>query len=70
VMAMGAVAGIGFTMSLFMAGLAYPASDLQDQARVGILAGSLVAAAVGTLVLRGSLPPRPIPGGVAGKEER
>jgi Na+:H+ antiporter, NhaA family len=70
VMAMGAVAGIGFTMSLFIAGLAYPAPDLQDQARVGILAGSLVAAAVGTLVLRGSLPPRATPGGVAGKEER
>ena len=37
-----AVAGIGFTMSLCIAGLGYPAPDLQDQARVGILAGSLV----------------------------
>jgi Aldo/keto reductase family/Na+/H+ antiporter 1 len=52
---------IGFTMSLFIAGLAYAAPDLQDQARVGNLAGSLVAAAVGTLVLRGSLPPRATP---------
>jgi NhaA family Na+:H+ antiporter len=69
-MAVAAVAGIGFTMSLFMAGLAYPVSDLQDHARVGILAGSLLSAGVGTLVLRGSLPPRPIPGGVLGKEGR
>jgi Na+/H+ antiporter NhaA len=65
-----AVAGIGFTMSLFIAGLAYPASELQDQGRVGILAGSLLAAALGTLVLRGSLPRRAIPGGIPGKEDR
>jgi NhaA family Na+:H+ antiporter len=51
-----AVAGIGFTMSLFIADLAHPAPDLQDQARIGILAGSLLAAAVGTLLLHGSLP--------------
>ena len=66
---MAAVAGIGFTMSLFIAGLAYPAPDLQDQARVGILAGSLLAAAVGALLLHGSLPrpayPRPCPEGAA-----
>ena len=59
--AVAAVAGIGFTMSLFIAGLGYPVPDLQDQARVGILAGSLVAAVVSTLVLRGSLPPRATP---------
>jgi NhaA family Na+:H+ antiporter len=70
VAAVAAVAGIGFTMSLFIAGLAYPAPELQDQARIGILAGSLLAAAVGTLLLHGSLPPRAIPGGVPGKEDR
>jgi Na+/H+ antiporter NhaA len=70
VVAVAAVAGIGFTMSLFIAGLAYPASELQDQGRVGILAGSLLAAALGTLVLRGSLPRRAIPGGIPGKEDR
>jgi NhaA family Na+:H+ antiporter len=68
--AVAAVAGIGFTMSLFIAGLAYPDPTLQDQARVGILAGSLVAAAIGTLVLRGSLPPRATPDSVPGKESR
>jgi NhaA family Na+:H+ antiporter len=62
-----AVAGIGFTMSLFIAGLAHPAPDLQDQARIGILAGSLLAAAVGTLLLHGSLP-RPAPRGRVRKE--
>jgi Na+:H+ antiporter, NhaA family len=56
VAAVAAVAGIGFTMSLFIAGLAHPAPDLQDQARIGILAGSLLAAAVGALLLHGSLP--------------
>jgi NhaA family Na+:H+ antiporter len=68
--AVAAVAGIGFTMSLFIAGLAYPDPAVQDQARMGILAGSLVAAGVGAVVLHGSLPPRATPGGVPGKEGR
>ena len=39
-----AVAGIGFTVALFIAGLAFPGHpELLDQAKVGILAGSLVA---------------------------
>ena len=61
------MAGIGFTMSLFIAGLASPAPDLQDQSRIGILAGSLLAAAVGTLLLHGSLP-RPASRGRVRKE--
>jgi NhaA family Na+:H+ antiporter len=56
VVAVAGVAGIGFTVSLFIAGLAYPDPSLQDQARVGILAGSLLAAAVGALLLHGALP--------------
>jgi NhaA family Na+:H+ antiporter len=64
--AVAAVAGIGFTVSLFIAGLAYPVPELQDQARVGILAGSVLAAAIGALLLHASLP-RP-PGGVLGRE--
>ncbi len=61
VRAVAAVAGVGFTVSLFIAGLAYPDEALQDQARVGILAGSLLAAAIGALLLYGAraAPARP-----------
>jgi Na+:H+ antiporter, NhaA family len=47
------VGGIGFTVALFIAGLAYPgAPRLLDEAKVGILAGSIVSGLVGALVLR------------------
>ncbi len=47
-----AVAGIGFTVSLFVAGLAFPeAPALEAPAKIGILAASLVAAVVGSVVL-------------------
>jgi len=42
--------GIGFTMSLFIAGLAYDHAIL-NSAKLGILAGSTVSAAVGLLML-------------------
>lgn len=48
----GAVAGIGFTVSLFIAGLSFPdAPSLTEEAKIGILAASLVAALVGTALL-------------------
>jgi NhaA family Na+:H+ antiporter len=47
------VAGIGFTVALFIAGLAFPAdAELLDQAKVGILAGSLVSGIAGAILLR------------------
>ncbi len=39
--------GIGFTMSLFVSGLAFPSSPLIAQAKVGIVAASLMAGLVG-----------------------
>jgi Na+/H+ antiporter NhaA len=44
--------GIGFTISLFVTELAFTDEALKSQAKIGILAGSLVAAVLGTLVLR------------------
>ena len=65
------MAGIGFTVALFIAGLAYPTTPaLQNQARVGILAGSMLAAALGALLLHCSLPRPATPGGVLGREGR
>lgn len=50
--------GIGFTMSLFIAGLAFDGagSEYIVQTRLGILSGSLAAALVGYALLRASLP--------------
>jgi Na+:H+ antiporter, NhaA family len=46
------VAGIGFTVALFVASLAYPTAEVLDQAKLGILVGSFVAALGGYAVLR------------------
>ncbi len=51
----GLLAGIGFTMSLFISDLAFPGDRLVDEAKMGILAASLVAGAAGYIVLRFSL---------------
>jgi NhaA family Na+:H+ antiporter len=49
----GAVlAGIGFTISLFVAGLAFDDPVTLTHAKVGILLGSLVSAALGSVLLR------------------
>jgi NhaA family Na+:H+ antiporter len=45
--------GIGFTMSLFIGGLAFPGDALLvEEAKIGILTGSLIAALAGFAVLR------------------
>ena len=45
--------GIGFTMSLFIAGLAFPGSpELLDSAKVGILVASILAGLTGWILLR------------------
>jgi NhaA family Na+:H+ antiporter len=47
----GFVAGIGFTMSLFIGALAFGEGPIQDQVRLGVLVGSTLAACLGALVL-------------------
>ncbi|WP_422125384.1 Na+/H+ antiporter NhaA [Sphingobium arseniciresistens] len=51
--------GIGFTMSLFIGGLAFPGSpELVEEAKIGILMGSVVSALSGFAVLRFAPPHR------------
>jgi NhaA family Na+:H+ antiporter len=74
-MAGATLAGIGFTISLFITRLAFTDEQLREQAIIGIFAGSLTAAVAGVVLLRvlgerfslcspeseepPSLPPRP-----------
>lgn len=44
--------GIGFTMSLFIAALAFDGTPLLDSAKVGILSASIVAGIVGGVIVR------------------
>ena len=46
------LAGIGFTMSLFISGLAFKNPTFVDQAKYGILIASIIAGISGTLVLK------------------
>lgn len=46
------LAGIGFTMSLFIGGLAFGEGAVYEQAKIGILAGSFLSGIVGFLLLR------------------
>lgn len=49
--------GVGFTMSLFIGALAFPRQpEMIDAAKIGTLAGSLVSAVIGCMVLRMASP--------------
>jgi len=51
VLGAGLLAGIGFTVALFVTSLAFSASELQNDAKVGIVAASLLAGAAGLALL-------------------
>jgi NhaA family Na+:H+ antiporter len=55
VVAIGFLAGIGFTMSLFIGGLSFAHPELLDQAKIGILLASALSAVVGSFLLTGAL---------------
>lgn len=48
----GWLAGIGFTMSLFISDLAFAEGPLLDAAKLGILTASLIAGVVGWSIIR------------------
>lgn len=55
---LGVMCGIGFTMSLFIASLAYRDAKLYEEAVLGVLVASLVSALIGWAWLRATLPLR------------
>ena len=52
IVGVAALAGIGFTVSLFVTGLAFDDPGRQDEAKLAILAASTIAAVLGTGILR------------------
>jgi len=56
VIGLSAVAGIGFTVALFVAGLAFEDPGFTDLSKVGIFSGSLVAGVIGAALLSRSRP--------------
>lgn len=52
----GLLGGIGFTMSLFVAALAFGENDLAAEAKLGVFTASILAAIAGSWLLRRCLP--------------
>jgi len=59
--AVASIGGIGFTVSLFVTELAFEPGALQDAAKLGVLAGSTVAAILGGMALRRACRDKAIP---------
>ena len=51
IIGMAAIAGVGFTVSIFVGGLAFDDPALGDQATLGVLLASVVAALLGSAIL-------------------
>jgi len=54
----GCLAGIGFTMSIFISELAFTTDAMIDQAKLGIIVASVCAGVLGAIVLHFTLPPK------------
>jgi NhaA family Na+:H+ antiporter len=52
IVGVGCLAGLGFTMSLFVATLGFGESDLLEAAKLGILGASLISGTLGFILLR------------------
>jgi len=52
VLGVALLAGIGFTVAIFVSGIAFDNHALIDQSKIGIFGASLVAGVVGYLILR------------------
>ena len=50
------LAGIGFTMSLFIGGLSFESQELMNQVRIGVLSGSVISGIMGYVILRKASP--------------
>jgi NhaA family Na+:H+ antiporter len=69
ILLVGMVAGIGFTMAIFIAGLAFPGDGLLSAAKLAVLLASGVAAAIGLVLGRMVLPAQPVEGAAASVAE-
>ncbi len=59
--AVSVVTGIGFTMSLFIGGLAFSTAEYAAMVRLGVIVGSLLSAVFGILLLSWTLPKDVLP---------
>lgn len=59
--AISCLAGIGFTMSLFIGGLSYADPALMNETRLGVLTGSLISGLLGYVLLVTAPQPEPVP---------
>ena len=59
ILGVGMLGGIGFTMSLFVANLAFGDTPVLELAKVGILAASLLSGIAGAIVLLRKSPAPP-----------
>jgi NhaA family Na+:H+ antiporter len=69
ILVLGVVAGIGFTMSLFVANLAFSDPALLRAAKLGVLLASFAAGVVGILLGRWLLGVDPVPGRAESADE-